>query len=308
MIHDKKILLTGATGRVARPIAEALAKNNEVWCAARFSNPTVKRELEERGIRTVKYALGSEDFGDIPDDFDHVIHAACNILDVAHDFETSIRENAEGTGLLMSHCRNAESFLFVSSAVVYATHDDPRHAFAENDALGGSTWFAPTYGIVKVASESVVRTLARLHRLPVTIARLGAAYGSTDDLPARVYRALKAGKSIVRPSRSQLLSVIHIEDIIAQVEPLLRAASVPATIVNWVGDEAVDEAEMYEHIAKVSGTTLTFRIDDKRANNFKVVDPTARRKITGPTQVPWKVGVVRSLRFNFPSDRFLDVT
>jgi nucleoside-diphosphate-sugar epimerase len=307
MIADKKILLTGATGRVARPIAEALAKNNEVWCAARFSNPTVKRELEERGIRTAKYTLGSEDFGDIPDDFDHVIHAACNVLEVAHDFETSIRENAEGTGLLMSHCRKAESFLFVSSAVVYAPHEDPRHAFVEGDALGGSTWFAPTYGIVKVASESVARTLARLYQLPVTIARLGAAYGSTDDLPGRVYRALKAGKSLVRPSRPQLLSVIHIDDIVAQVEPLLRAARVPATIVNWVSDEAVEELEMYEYIAKVSGVTPTFRVDDKRANNFKVVDPGARREITGPTQVQWKAGIIKSLRLNFPSDNFLDL-
>ena len=37
MIQSKKILITGATGQVGRPIAESLAKDNEIWCAARFS-------------------------------------------------------------------------------------------------------------------------------------------------------------------------------------------------------------------------------------------------------------------------------
>jgi nucleoside-diphosphate-sugar epimerase len=306
VITGKKILLTGATGRVAGPIAETLAKNNEVWCAARFSNPASQQQLESCGIKTVKYTLGDSDLSAIPTDFNYVIHAACNILDVAHDFEASIRENAEGTGLLMHHCRKVDAFLFVSSAVVYSPHEDPKHAFVETDPLSGSVWFAPTYGVVKVATEAVVRTLARLYNVPSIIARLGAGYGSRDDMVGRIYRALKGGKQLVCPSKSQLLSMIHIEDIIAHVEPFFRAASVPAVTVNWVSDEFVDEMELYHHVAKVAGLEPAFRVDDKRANNFKIADPTARRNITGPTQVPWKTGVVKSLRANFPQDTFAD--
>ena len=37
MISGEKILITGVTGVVARPLAEFLAKNNEVWGVARFA-------------------------------------------------------------------------------------------------------------------------------------------------------------------------------------------------------------------------------------------------------------------------------
>jgi nucleoside-diphosphate-sugar epimerase len=37
LITGKKILVTGATGQVARPISEDLVKRKEVWCVARFS-------------------------------------------------------------------------------------------------------------------------------------------------------------------------------------------------------------------------------------------------------------------------------
>ena len=42
MLKDQKVLVTGATGQVARPIAEQLNANNEVWAAARFSDPEAK--------------------------------------------------------------------------------------------------------------------------------------------------------------------------------------------------------------------------------------------------------------------------
>ena len=39
MLEGQRILVTGATGQVARPLTEKLAENNEVWAAARFSVP-----------------------------------------------------------------------------------------------------------------------------------------------------------------------------------------------------------------------------------------------------------------------------
>jgi nucleoside-diphosphate-sugar epimerase len=57
MIQSKKILVTGATGQVARPIAESLAKHNEVWCIARFSEPALKAQVEALGIKTWAWTL-----------------------------------------------------------------------------------------------------------------------------------------------------------------------------------------------------------------------------------------------------------
>lgn len=37
MLSDGKVLITGVTGQIGRPIAERLMAENEVCCAARFS-------------------------------------------------------------------------------------------------------------------------------------------------------------------------------------------------------------------------------------------------------------------------------
>jgi NAD(P)-dependent dehydrogenase (short-subunit alcohol dehydrogenase family) len=51
MLEDRKILVTGATVHIAGPIAENFANHNEVWCAARFSDPNRKKELKVQGIK-----------------------------------------------------------------------------------------------------------------------------------------------------------------------------------------------------------------------------------------------------------------
>jgi len=40
-----KILITGPTGQVATPIAQALAVDNEVWGIARFTNTAAREAL-----------------------------------------------------------------------------------------------------------------------------------------------------------------------------------------------------------------------------------------------------------------------
>ena len=39
MLKGEKILIPGPAGQIATPIAKALAKDNEVWGIARFSQP-----------------------------------------------------------------------------------------------------------------------------------------------------------------------------------------------------------------------------------------------------------------------------
>ena len=75
MLQGKKILVTGATGQIAGPIAENFAKDNEVWCAARFSDPKRKAELEAIGVKTFVWDMDSGDPSALPDDFTHVAHS-----------------------------------------------------------------------------------------------------------------------------------------------------------------------------------------------------------------------------------------
>jgi nucleoside-diphosphate-sugar epimerase len=308
MIRNKKILVTGATGQVARPIAEMLAKDNEVWCAARFSEPHLKTEVEAVGIKTYTWSLGSDDFRGLPKDFNYVIHSACNIFPVANDYDGSIVTNAEGTGLLMSHCRTAEAFLYISSLAVYQTPDDTRNLCDERKApLGSHPVYAPSYSTGKISTEAVVRTLARVFSMPSIIARLGMAYGTAahGGVPSITFKKMLAGEPIRMPSKDYYYSPIHEDDVLAHVEPFLKAASVPAAIVNWGGDELVRERDMYDYIGQVTGVKPNIVIDDVGGYaGGGVGDPAGRRKITGPTKVSWKDGYLDSLRKNFPNHKF----
>jgi nucleoside-diphosphate-sugar epimerase len=38
-LSGQKVLVLGVTGKVAGPVASALAQDNEVWGASRFSDP-----------------------------------------------------------------------------------------------------------------------------------------------------------------------------------------------------------------------------------------------------------------------------
>ena len=132
----------------------------------------------------------------------------------------------------------------MSTVTVYKPHPDPWHAFREDDPLGDA--MAPPsapYSVSKIAEEGVARYCARSFDLPVTIARMGAAYGDQGGLPVWHLDAIAAGEPVQTRWDPMPYSPIHDDDICAQLEPLLDAASVPATIVNWGGDEPVSVQE-----------------------------------------------------------------
>jgi UDP-glucuronate 4-epimerase len=310
VIQNAKILVTGATGQVARPIAERLAKRNEVWAGARFTDPSSREGLEAAGVKTFLWDLDQEDLSGVPSDVDYVIHSACNIFPVANDFDAAIRVNAEGTGALMTRCKNAKAFLYISSLCVYRASSDPYHVYVERESpLGQTPSYAPSYGVSKISTEAVVRTLARIYRLPTTIARLGMAYGAAahGGVPSIVFRKMLQGEELQCPPSPSFNSMIHEDDFVAQAELLLGAATVPATIVNWTGDDYTDERELYEYIGRISGVTPKIVIDKDVAYAGGRASSAARRAITGPSRVGWTEGVLKSLRTNFPEHRFVAV-
>jgi len=71
-------------------------------------------------------------------------------------------------------------FMHVSATGCYAAHPDPEHICTEDELLGGSTWFAPMYGVSKTATEGVVRSaLCRIYGLLTVIGRMNVASGAT---------------------------------------------------------------------------------------------------------------------------------
>ena len=95
--------------------------------------------------------LVSGDFSAVPKDIDYVLNLA---VTKTNDFDNDLAANAEATGLLMSHCRDATAFLHCSSTAVYQPNG--HHAFAETDPLGdnhrvASMSFMPTYRAFRAA-------------------------------------------------------------------------------------------------------------------------------------------------------------
>src|SRR5215213_2934147 len=87
----------------------------------------------------------------------------------------------------------------------------------------------------------------------------------------------------------------------AQIEPLLAAASVPATVVNWAGDEVVDPETWCAHLAEVTGASPSFSYAEYPGSiRGSASDSTKRRSITGPCRVSWRDGMRAMYEGRYP--------
>jgi nucleoside-diphosphate-sugar epimerase len=289
VIENARVLITGATGQVASPVALALAPRNDVIAVARFSDGEKRARLEEAGITCVPADLARGSLSEIPSDVDYV----CNFAVVkSNKWDIDLRGNAEAAGLLMEHCREARAFLHCSSTGVYDAADGtPQH---ESDPLGDNhRVMMPTYSICKIAAEAVVRTTCRMFEVPTTIARLNVPYGDNGGWPAIHLAMILAGQPVpVRPDGPARFNPIHEDDIVATLPGLLAAARVPATIVNWGGDEETSIEAWCEYLAALTGTTAHFTVTEHTIGGIPT-DNSLRRQLAGPTTVPWKDGMRR---------------
>jgi nucleoside-diphosphate-sugar epimerase len=302
MLSDEKILITGPAGRIAHGLARSLAADNEVWGIARFSDPATRDAVDALGVTTRPLDLAAGRFDDLPTDFTYLLHIAADFS--ADDYDRALRVNAEGTGFVLEHCRRAKAALVMSTVTTYKPHPDPWHAFREDDPLGDA--MAPPsapYSVSKIAQEAVARYCARSLDLPVTIARMCAAYGDQGGLPNWHMDAIAAGDPVRTRWDPMPYSPIHDDDIQAQLEPLLDVATVPATIVNWGGDEPASVQAYAAYLGELMGVEPQVVVDEiPGASHGAVADHTKRSAITGPCRVGWKEGF-RRLVEQFHPDR-----
>jgi nucleoside-diphosphate-sugar epimerase len=290
MLSDQRILITGVTGNVAFPVAKALAVHNEVLGLARFSDPTARARVEAAGIRPIVADLGSGDLSMVPTDVSYLLHLGY-FRGGASDFDTAIRVNGEGTGALMAHCRTAKAALVMSSNVIYAPRDDPWHASVETDPIGGMIpYWSPTSPTAKVAQEAIARYCARSLGLRTVITRLNSVYGPDGTfLPTSNMDAVVDGKPVTARWDPHPHAPIHVDDIVGQLEAMLDAASSPALVVNWAGD---DQVTIQQWAAYAASYCRREAVVDVRATpgttRSNLADITLRRSITGPCSVSFE--------------------
>ena len=91
------------------------------------------------------------------------------------------------------------------------------------------------------------------------------------------------GRAMVAPSDPTPHSPIHIDDMKWMLEPLLDAASTPARITNWCGDDVTTVQEWMQDAAAWSGRDAKLAVEPVPGSPAGArADPTRRRSITGP--------------------------
>ncbi|WP_404477543.1 NAD-dependent epimerase/dehydratase family protein [Novosphingobium sp. BL-52-GroH] len=301
MMSGKKILVTGGAGMMGRPVAEMLAPDNEVWVSSLFdeSEQPVREALDAQGIHTVAWDMSRDGVDVLPGDFTHVLHTA--MLRDTTSYDDSVETNGISVARLMTHCRNAESFVFVSTMGVYKRNARD-YPYVETDALGGDHSSMGPYVVGKIASEGVARALARLYNLPTTIVRPNVIYGpyGWGGVPILFLKRMMEGQPIEAPLDGENhCSLIHTDDIARFMPGFWAAASVPATVVNLGGDEVVTMPEYMGYVSEITGLPVDF-VRSPTTRDTYVSDPAKRKALVGATQVEWRDGIRRTVAAHMP--------
>ena len=301
-LNDRRILITGPTSQVGRPITMALAAANDVVGLARFSDEAARADLEAAGVRCVPVDLVDPDFSAVPTDVDVVLNFA---VTKTGDFGADLAANAEATGLLMHHLASVEAFLHCSSTGVYQPDGD--RPFTEDSPLGDHhRVMFPTYSIAKIAAETMVRFGARAYGIPTVIARLNVPYGDGGGWPWLHMEMILAGQPImIHPDGPNAFNPIHDDDIVASIPSLLDAAAVPAPTINWGGSEAVTIEEWSTHLGQLMGKPVSFEASESALSPVPV-DITRFETVHGPTTTDWRVGFRRMVEHLHPELELTD--
>jgi len=288
MRPGSSVLVTGATGQVAFPVALALAAEHRVTAIARFRDAAKRRALEAAGVTCIEVDLARPDLASVPREVDHLANFA---VVKSGRWDLDLNTNAEALGVLVEHVRPG-SLLHCSSTGVYQPAG--AHRLVETDPLGDNHRpIMETYSISKIAAEVMARYAARQWGIPTTIARLNVPYGDEGGWPAFHLAMLRAGQPVpVHPDRPNLFNPIHHDDIVRMVPKLFDVAATPATIVNWGGVEQVALEAWCEELARLAGVEATF-VETEATIGGVTIDTTRMVDLVGPTLVDWRDGMRR---------------
>ncbi len=294
MLDGEKILITGASGKIAFPIARALAGSNEVWGAARLTSAASRDKLAAAGIRPVPLDVSRADFSALPDDFTYVFHAAT--AEGVEGWRYTIETNAQASGQLLHHCRKAKGFVYCSTGSIYAYQG--QRPLTEDDPPGVP--LRAEYSFSKVAAEAVCTWVSRQFGVPVTIIRICSTYGPEGGAPAaRLERMLEGKPVLLHPDKPNNYNPIYEDDYVELGIRALEVASTPPLVVNWAGSETVSAEDYCTYMGGLVGVEPVFEYTSA-AHTPLWPDVTLMHKVLGETKVHWRDGFRRMLEARYP--------
>jgi uncharacterized protein YbjT (DUF2867 family) len=131
---------------------------------------------------------------------------------------------------------------------------------------------------------------------------MNASYGPNGGLPTQHLQAIAEGRPVTTRWDPCTYQPIHQDDINTQLAGLLAAASVPATIVNWAGDEQVSVQEWAAYMGELLGKTPTVNVVATPGTlRGSYADVSSRAAATGPCKVSWRDGIRRVAEELYPA-------
>ena len=291
-----RVLVTGATGRVAFPIARELAHRHEVFGLARCSKPGDEARLRDAGIEPIVADVSTVDLATLPPGLTHVFHAAAALGDEARrDWQQTFAVNADTSGRLVAACRGVRGFVYCSTGSQYEYQGG--RPLREDDPPGVHLG---VYSLSKIAGEAVVRFVATEHRVPTTIIRIFSTYGPMGGAPADRLDRLLAGKPIrLHPDAPNRYHPIYEDDYVRLGIRALEVGRVPPLTVNWAGSETVSAEDYLAYLGELVGIEPRIRYDPDAPWPIWP-DVTLMHEVLGRTEVPWRDGMRRMLEARHP--------
>ncbi|MCX7864354.1 MAG: NAD(P)-dependent oxidoreductase [Novosphingobium sp.] len=287
-MKGKRVLITGASGLVALPVAVELAKENEVFAVARYSDPLQKRLIEAAGAQAIAFDMASEDFSDLPDGIDVVINYAVlppNFGNLA--FEV----NLAAVGRLARRYRDCEAFVHGSTGSLYEYQGE--RPLSEDDPYGLHS-AGEKYAASKIGAEYMLKHLSIDYELPVTIVRIFSFYGPRGGgVTQRVDRVARGEPISVYPGVRNVHTPMFEDDYVEKTIAAAGIARVGCEIVNLGGSEPITTQEYCLIAGEMLGKEPIF-VENGRSWPIWA-DTTKMEKLLGPTRVSMREGIRRVL-------------
>jgi len=286
-LTGRRVLVTGASGVVAFPVAVELAKSNEVIAVARFSDPEQRRQLERAGAHPIAFDLADPDLSALPEKVDVVINYA--VLPPTQ--RTAYEVNAGAAGRLARRYRDCEAFVHGSTGSLYQYQGE--RPLREDDPYGLHS-SAENYAASKIAAEFLLKHLSVDYELPVVIVRIFSFYGPRGGgVTQRIDQIIRDEPVSVYPGVRNAHTPLYEDDYVEKTIAAARLATVGAEVVNIGGTEVVTTQEYCEIAGEILGKKPTF-VEDSKAWPIWA-DTTKMVQLLGPNKVSVREGVARTI-------------